>query len=121
MRMIYHTGLTPERWFAMPLVEQMANVGSEVHRTISWRDRNAEQSRNALFRALELIDLTVEDPKNVKRLKEILRVREALVDYFMYDNAYGSTDELWEKYFYAFGVAANRIRRGGAAQQQGLA
>jgi len=117
MKMIYHTGLTPERWFAMSLVEQMANVGSEVHRTISWRERNAEYSRTALYRALELIDLTVEDPKNVKGLKEILRVREALVDYFLYDNIYRSTDDSWEKYFYAFGVAANRVRRGGVAQQ----
>ncbi len=110
MKMLYHTGLKPERWFAMSIVEQMANIGSEVFRTISWRDRNAEYSRNALFRALELIDLTVEDPKNVGRLKEILRVREALVDYFMYDNEYQSTDEQWQKYFYQFNYAANRGR-----------
>ena len=110
MKMVYHKGLTPERWFAMGIVEQMANIGSEVFRAIRWRERNAENSRNALFRALELIDLTVEDPKNTGRLKEILRVREALVDYFMYDNEYESTDQQWEKYFYQFNLAANRNR-----------
>jgi Protein of unknown function (DUF5674) len=88
----------------------MANIGSEVFRTISWRDRNGDYGRNALYRALELLDLTVEDPKNTDRLKEILRVREALVDYFMYDNEYQSTDEQWQKYFHQFNLAANRDR-----------
>jgi hypothetical protein len=78
-----------------------------VFRAISWRDRNPEYSRNALYRALELLDLTVEDPKNANRLKELLRVRELLVDYFVYDNSYRSSDEQWQKYFYAFNLAAN--------------
>jgi hypothetical protein len=111
MRMVYHKGLTPARWFGMSILEQMANIGSEVSRAISWRDRNADYSRNALYRALELLDLTVEDPRNVGRLKEILRVREALVDYFLYDNTYQSSDEQWQKYFYDFGVAANLHRQ----------
>ena len=76
MRMVYHKGLTPERWFARSILDQMANIGSEVFRAISWRERNADYSRNALYRALELIDLTAEDPKNIGRLREILRVRE---------------------------------------------
>lgn len=111
MRMVYHKGLTPERWFALGILDQMANIGSEVFRAISWRERNAEYSRNALYRALELIDLTVEDPKNVDRLKEILRVREALVDFFLYDNVYGSSNEQWQKYFHAFNLAANLRRQ----------
>jgi hypothetical protein len=108
--MVYHKGLTAERWFGMSILEQMANIGSEVSRAISWRERNAEYSRNALYRALELIDLTVEDAKNIGRLREILRVREALVDFLLFDNTYRSTDEQWEKYFYAFNLAANRNR-----------
>jgi len=55
--------------------------------------------------------LTVEDPKNKKRLKEILRVRETLIDYFVYDNEYGSSDALWQEYFHQFAYAA-AIRRG---------
>jgi hypothetical protein len=88
----------------------MANIGSEVLRAISWRGRNAEYSRQAVYRALELLDLTAEDSKNVDRLKEVLRVREALVDYFLYDNTYQSSDGDWERYFYAFNLAANRNR-----------
>ncbi|MDW8055993.1 MAG: hypothetical protein RMJ13_04730, partial [Elusimicrobiota bacterium] len=90
-----------------------ANVGSEVIRAINWRRKGEfEYSRKAVERALELLCLTVEDPKNRKysRLKELTRVYEALVDYFYFDNIYGSTEEFWEKYFYAFNYAARRNR-----------
>jgi len=110
--MIIHKELASGRWLKFSLVEQLANVGSDVVRTIKWRNKgNAEYSEQAFYRALELLDLTVADPKNRTRLKEILRVREALVDYFMFDNEYSSSDELWEKYFYNFNYAA-ALRRG---------
>jgi hypothetical protein len=32
-------------------------------------------------------------------------------DYFMYNNEYGSTDEAWQNYFYAFNYAA-ALQRG---------
>jgi hypothetical protein len=100
------------RWQKFSICEQMANIGSEVERTMSWRQKgNEEYSRQAFERALELVDLTIDDPKNHTpetrgRLKEICRLREVLVDYFAFDNIYGSTDELWHKYFYAFNYAA---------------
>jgi hypothetical protein len=40
------------------------------------------------------------------RLKEWLRTREALVDHFVYDNGYQTTDEQWQNYFYSFNYAA---------------
>lgn len=49
-------------------------------------------SINALYRGLELIDFTINDPKNKNSLKEILRVRAALVDFFLGDNIYESSD-----------------------------
>ena len=101
-----HKNLANGRWFEFSIIEQLANVGSEVGRAINWRAKDKESSKKAIERALELIDLTVEDTKNRKRLKEVLRVREALVDYFYFDNQYGSTDELWNKYFYSFAYAA---------------
>jgi hypothetical protein len=112
MKLVHHKGLTLERWARLPLCERMANVGSEVHRAISWRERNPQYSKQALERALELLDLsmlTVVDWG--PRLRELARVREALVDYFVYDNQYGSSDALWQKYFDAFAHAAARARR----------
>jgi hypothetical protein len=85
----------------------MANVGSEVSRTITWKNKNnPEYERRAFERALELLDLSILDQRNRPRLKELLRVREALADYFAYENEYGSSDELWQKYFLAFTHAA---------------
>lgn len=107
--MKYHQDLTSSRWNKFNLFEQMANIGSEVFRTISWKNKNNPQySRDAFWRALELIDLAVADPKNRFRLKEILRMRECLVDYFVGDNEYKSTDKSWQKYFYAFNWAARK-------------
>ena len=100
---IYHKDLTQERWNQYSLFEQMANIGSEVFRALKRGSKGEPRSSRLAFeRALELVDLTVEDPKSSDRLKEILRVRECLVDYFAGDNIYGSSDELWQKYFYGF-------------------
>jgi hypothetical protein len=110
--MIVHKQLADGRWFKLSLVEQLANVGSDIERTIQWKRKgNAEYSEKAFQRALELLDLTIADPKNKGRLREILRVREALADYFVFDNEYHSTDELWQKYFFNFNYAA-ALRRG---------
>jgi len=106
-----HKDLADGRWFKFDFMEQMANVGSEVERTMSWKIKNDnDYSQKAFERALELLDLTIGDPKNKSRLKEIVRLREVLVDYFFCKNQYGSSDELWHKYFYAFNFAA-RINR----------
>ena len=70
-----------------------------------------EYSQRAFERVLELLDLTIADPKNRGRLREVVRVREALVDHFVYDNVYATTAESWQKYFIGFNYAA-ALRRG---------
>ena len=111
--MIIHKGLTPEHWFTFSLFEQLANVGCEIERTISWKKQeNSDYSKKAFDRALELLSFTIVDPKNRgPRLKELVCTREALIDHFMYDNEYNSTDESWQSYFFAFNYAA-AIARG---------
>ena len=103
-----HKELAGGRWFKFSFFEQMANIGSEVERTIIWRDKNKEYSVKAIERALELLELTVEDIKNRSRLKELNRVRESLIDYFYFDNQFASSDKLWQNYFYAFSYAARK-------------
>lgn len=112
--MIIHKELTDARWFGFSLAEQLANVGSDVIRAINWKKKgNLELSQQAFWRALELINLTQLDPKYRKtpKLKEIGRIKETLIDYFMYDNIYGSSDELWEHYFMYFNYLA-AVQRG---------
>jgi hypothetical protein len=106
---IQHKGLAQGRWFKLSFLEQMANIGSEVERALNWKAKNkVEYSNLAVERALELLDLTLDDANNRARLKEIARVREALVDYFGGDNQFSSTDLSWRKYFSAFTFAARR-------------
>jgi hypothetical protein len=108
-----HKDLTPERWFRFSLFEQLGNVGSDIERTIRWRNKgSAEDSQFAFERALELLSFTILDPKNKgTSLKELVRVREMLIDHFVYDNEYGTTDEFWQNYFFDFAYAA-AIARG---------
>ncbi|MEO0095710.1 MAG: hypothetical protein ABIL18_05860 [candidate division WOR-3 bacterium] len=103
-----HKELAQGKWFQFSFIEQMAHIGSEVNRAINWREKNREYSIKATERALELIDLTIIDPKNKRRLKELVRLREVLVDYFYFDNQYGSSDKLWQSYFYPFFYAARK-------------
>lgn len=101
------------RWFKLSLMEQMANIGCDIERTIQWKKKvDLKESKRAFDRALELLDFTKADPKNRgNRLREICRVREALVDHFVYSNEYATTDESWQQYFYDFNYAA-ALQRG---------
>lgn len=103
---VQHQQLAAGKWLAMSFFEQMANVGSEVERTILWKNKNTEYSQKALERALELLDLTINDRRNVKRLPELVRVRELLADTFFGDNQFSSSDKSWSSYFYPFNYAA---------------
>lgn len=101
-----HQQMAQGKWFIMPFVNQMANIGSEVERTIIWQNKKVEYSQKAFERALELLDLTIADKKNKSKLSELTRLRETLVDHFVFDNSYTSTDKSYQNYFYAFNYAA---------------
>jgi hypothetical protein len=104
-----HKELAKGRWAEMSLCEQMANIGSEVSRAFNWRKKNRHDlSKEAINRALELLDLTVGSQSRYSRLKECLRLREGLVDYFYGDNAFSSSEIIWRKYFDAFVYAARK-------------
>lgn len=104
---IQHKNAAAGRWNTMNLMEQLANIGSEVIRAINWKNKgNKEYAKMAFERALELFDLTMADHKNLTRLKEVARAREIFADYFVGGNIYHSSDESWQKYFYSFNYAA---------------
>ena len=89
----HHKELAHGRWFQISFVEQMANIGSEVERALNWKTRNNPvYCQQAFERALELIDLTVDDKRNRSRLKELTRVRESIVDYFSGTNQFLSSE-----------------------------
>ncbi len=98
-----HQGLASGKWENLSFSQQMANIGSEVERKIIWKNKkNTLYGQKALKRAFELLSLTIADQKNKKRLKELTRLREVLIDYFFGQNQYASSDRLWQDYFYSF-------------------
>jgi len=104
-----HRDLAAGRWYGLTLCEQLGNVGSEISRANKWSGRNTDLSRNAFHRALELIDLTMADPRHRQtpaRLREIARMREVVVDFFAGPNEYASTAASLQRYFDAFATAA---------------
>lgn len=104
-----HKELAAGRWYELSFVEQMAHIGGEVERSLNWRAKNnATYCQLAFERALELMDLTLEDKRNINRLKELARLREALADFFAGSNEFSSSDESWRKYFSPFSHAARR-------------
>lgn len=104
-----HQALAEGRWKQLTFLEQMANIAGEVERTLSWRAKShADYAQRAFERALELLDLTLADAGSRARLREVARVREALVDFFAGDNVHVSTEESWRKYFMPFAYAARR-------------
>jgi hypothetical protein len=106
-----HSALAAGRWSRLSFFEQMANVGSDVERALSWRAKQrTDYAQHAFERALELLDLTLAGARGAARRREITRVREALVDYFAGDNVYASTEASWRRYFLSFAYAARRHR-----------
>jgi hypothetical protein len=106
-----HADLASDRWKEMSLPEQLANIGSEVGRALSWRSKgNEEYSLKAAVRALELIDLSLDSGGPFPRLREMARLREAVVDYFWGDNEFSSSEDLWRGYFDRFNYLAQKRR-----------
>ena len=85
-----HSGLENGRWAQLSFKDQMANIGSEVYRIEKWmRKGNTDQAQKALYRALELVDLTLKfgrcnEPQSLRNsmIYEVCRLREALCYYF---------------------------------------
>lgn len=107
-----HQDLADGRWNKLSLAEQLGNVGSEVSRVIRAKNMHNEERKNrALDRALELMDLTIRDPKHRMRLKELCRAREVMVDAFFGCNEYQSDDAVLDRYFTYFALAARNKER----------
>jgi hypothetical protein len=89
-----HAELAGGRWHQLSLSEQLGHVGSEIGRAIRWSATRPELAERAFHRSLDLLDLTLDDPRHRQaraRLREVARAREVVVDYFTGVNQYHST------------------------------
>ena len=109
--MTVHVGLAAGRWAQLTLVEQLANIGSEVGRAARAKTRGADDRfESALRRSLELFDLTLADGRWRGRRREIARARELVCDFLVGDNVHGSSESSLDAWFLPFAVAARRRR-----------
>lgn len=105
-----HTSLAAGRWRSLSLVEQLGNVGSEVRRAARWHGTDQQRCEQAFYRALELLDLTIADPRWQGRRKELTRARELLCDAMFGGTTYGSDLASLDRYFFHFAMAARAGR-----------
>jgi len=105
-----HTNLAAGRWQTLSLAEQLANIGSDVARAHRWQHSDPQLCEKAFVRALELLDLTLADPRWKGRRKELTRAREFLCDAMQGGKEYGSDLAGLDRYFYPFAVAARAGR-----------
>lgn len=105
-----HKELAAGGWQKYTLVEQMANIGSEVHRSIKrFREKDEARFQNEFYRALELFDLTLMDERWKGRRKEIARAREVFCSVMLDSHLYPDLEkefESFEKYYMWFAVKA---------------
>ena len=107
-----HKSLAEGEWLKLSLYEQLGNVGSEVGRARKWQHKDSKTFEGCFSRALELLSLTISDPRWRYRLKELCRAKEVLCDAYYGGHLYQSDFAALEKYFQHFAVAAqNRKMR----------
>lgn len=103
-----HEQLASGRWQSLSLMEQLANVGSEVGRAARWYGKDQQHCEQAFERALESLDLTIADERWHGRRKEF--TRELLCDAMQGGTEYGSDLAALDRYFLHFAVAVRAGR-----------
>lgn len=96
------SNVSENRWHNLPLAEQMANIGSEIGRATTWQKKDNSRFEGAVGRAMELIDLTLEDRRWNNRLLELGRFKEFFCDAVLGGHEYGTTFSSLEKYLMPF-------------------
>ena len=98
-QIMQHKDLFSE-WSRKPLAYQMANIGSEVSRSIKNQNKPS-RFVGAFDRTLELFDLTIDCTTNPAELREICRAREEFCDYFN-GNSYHTDPIKMQRYYDQF-------------------
>lgn len=95
-----------EKWQKMTIFEQLGNIFSELSRASNWgKKEDLVAKKNSLERALELINLTLDDKKN-HQLKEVARLQELVADNYSDNNQYKITLSDLCDYLLPFAIAS---------------
>jgi hypothetical protein len=113
----HHPDLAAGRWLELSLANQLGNVGSEYERALNWKQRgDRDHFESAFARLLELLDLTIADPRwRNHRLKELTRLREVICDELYSEVPEFVHETNLREYFLYFGILARSERDKDAA------
>jgi hypothetical protein len=112
MTTTYHNDLAAGRWFTFTLAEQLGNVGSDYERALRWKATGDKiRFEHAFARTLELLDLTIADPRwKNHRLKELTRLREVICDELFNETPEFNHPSDLREYFLYFGILSRNQR-----------
>lgn len=84
--MIWHPALE-KRWQTFPEHQQILMICNELNRASNLQSDHKEY-KNALERALELMDFTIDDPRTRNKLHEFLRARRMIAQMYVNSQRY---------------------------------
>ena len=97
------------RWQSLTFYQQQGNIASELSRAIKFKNENDSEHMNAsLWRLIELLDLTIDDQKNLSRLKEMCRFKEVVSDWYCQTKIYDVNPESLKNYCMDFALLVRR-------------
>ena len=83
-----HKNLTLDKWSLYSKGQQILMIANEINRAKNFLKKNDfEIAKNSYERALDLIDITIQDDKWKNNLKEILRCKE-FIGFLYYEKNY---------------------------------
>lgn len=104
-----HRALVAGRWFTYTFDEQMGNIGSETSRMLKAGD-DRQRFEAAKRRGLELLDLTISDPRWQDRLGELAEVQRKFIRVEQSSEAYHDMLKELDWHFLQFAYAARAGR-----------
>ncbi len=104
--------MTREQWSSLTLAEQLGNIGSDFDRALRWQATgNHSLFQSAAARTMQLLDLTVADPRwQGSRLAELTRVRDEVAAVLRKSPASANSGQSVQRYFLEMATRARRER-----------
>lgn len=86
--MTQHASLSPERWSAFSLDQQILMIGNEMNRAVRLMEPQHRASLGLCYeRVLRLVDLTVEVQPRAALRRELLRWRDLIAELYVADDS----------------------------------
>lgn len=91
------------------IAQKLGNIGSEFGRTMHWKTKQEAAPMNAsLERLLSLLDAFIKEDLTLPQRRELLRLRELILDHILDTGLYSNSLSTLNTYFIQFGLLARQ-------------